>query len=79
MAKYYVKCGSLELIYSTNKSPMDAAVTVLWEANSNDILDEYFYIDERGMKDYVSADKETIVIDSKLVLEKGGWEVRGNG
>lgn len=79
MAKYYVKCGSLELIYSTNKSPMDAAVTVLWEANSNDILDEYFYIDERGMKDYVSADKETIVIDSKLVLEKGGWEVRGSG
>lgn len=74
MAKYYVKCGSLELIYSTNKTPFDAAVTVLWEANENDVLDEYFYVDERGMRDYTSADKDTIVIESELILEKAGWE-----
>lgn len=74
MAKYYVKCGSLELIYSTNKTPFDAAVTVLWEANENDVLDEYFYVDERGMRDYTTADNKTIVIESELILDKAGWE-----
>lgn len=74
MAKYYVKCGSLELIYSTNKTPFDAAVTVLWEANENDVLDEYFYIDERGMKDYKTADTKTKVIESELILDKAGWK-----
>lgn len=74
MAKYYVKCGSLELIYSTNKTPFDAAVTVLWEANENDVLDEYFYVDERGMRDYKTADNKTIVIESELILDKAGWE-----
>jgi hypothetical protein len=74
MSKYYVKCGSLELIYSTSKTPFDAAVTVLWEANNNDTLDEYFYIDERGMKDYTTADKRTTVIDSGSILDSAGWE-----
>lgn len=74
MSKYYVKCGSLELIYSTNKTPFETAITVLWEANEHDTLDEYFYVDERGMRDYKTADKETIVIESELVLDKAGWE-----
>ena len=74
MAKYYVKCGSLELIYSTSKTPFEAAVTVLWEANENDVLDEYFYVDERGMRDYTTVDNKTIVIESELILDKAGWE-----
>ena len=74
MSKYYVKCGSLELIYSTSKNPFNAAITVLWEANNNDVLDEYFYIDERGMRDYKTADKETVVIECDKVLEAAGWE-----
>lgn len=74
MAKYYIKSGSLELIYSTNKSPIDAAIAALWETNENDVIDEYFYVDERGMKDYKTADKETIVIESDIILDKAGWE-----
>lgn len=74
MAKYYIKSGSLELIYSTSKSPIDAAITALWETNENDVIDEYFYVDERGMKDYKNADKETIVIESDIILDKAGWE-----
>lgn len=75
MSKYYIKCGTLELIYSTKKNPVNAAVSALWETNEHDVLDEYFYIDERGMKDYTTADKETIVIESDLILEKAGWEI----
>ena len=73
MPKYYIKSGTLELIYSTGKSPLDAAITALGETNEFDVLDEYFYVDERGMKDYKTADKETIVIESELILDKAGW------
>ena len=78
MAKYYIKCGTLELIYSTDKNPMDAAISALWETNEYDVLDEHFYVDERSMKDYKSADKETVVIHSDLVLEEAGWEINND-
>lgn len=71
--KYYVKCGSLELIYSTNKNQRDAARTVLWECNEYDELDEFFYIDERGFRDYTSADPTTIVIPTEEILKAEGW------
>ena len=73
MPKYYIKSNTLELIYSTNKHPMDAAAAALWEANNNDILDEYFYIDERGMKDYKTALPDTVVISTKDVAKHAGW------
>ena len=73
MSKYYIKCGTLELIYSTNQNPFEAAQSALWEANKFDILDEYFYVDERGMKDYLSAHPDTVVIDTMSVVEAAGW------
>jgi hypothetical protein len=73
MPKYYIKCGSLELIYSTSKKPVGAAIDSIWETNDNDTLDEYFYIDERGFRDYLSADKETKVIFTARVMKKAGW------
>jgi len=75
MTKYYIQSGSLQLIYSTNKDPISAAITALWETNEHDTLDEFFYVDERGMRDYKTADKETIVIDSETVLDEAGWEM----
>lgn len=75
MPKYYIRCGSLELIYSTKKSPLDAAISALWETNEHDVLDEYFYIDERGMKNHLSALPDTTVISSEKVLEEAGWEI----
>lgn len=75
MPKYYVKCGSLELIYSTSKPARDACRTVLWETNEHDTLDEYFYVDERGFRDYASADPSTVVIPSSEILKAEGWIV----
>ena len=75
MPKYYIKCGTLELKYSTNKNPTDAAVTALWETNKFDVLDEYFYIDERGFRDYVTADKSTEVIKLNKVCKIAGWQI----
>lgn len=75
MAKYYIKCGSLELKYSTNQSPIEAAMYALNETNKFDTLDEYFYIDERGFRDYITADKLTQVIKLNKVAKKAGWRI----
>ena len=75
MAKYYVSCGSLQMIYSTNKNARDACKTVLWECNENDTLDEYFYVDERGYRGYASADTDTMVFPSEQILVEEGWEL----
>lgn len=73
MSKYYIKSNTLELIYSTEKDALEAAAIALGETNQNDILDEYFYIDERGMKDYATALPDTIVIPTKIVARAAGW------
>jgi hypothetical protein len=73
MPKYYIKSGTLEIIHSTNKSAVHACCDMLDEINDHDTLDEYFYVDERGFRDYVTAQPDTIVIDSETVLDLAGW------
>lgn len=73
MSKYYISCGSLQMIYSTSKNERDACRTVLWECNEHDVLDEYFYIDERGYRNYVTATPGTLVIPSAEILKAEGW------
>lgn len=75
MSKYYIQCGSLQLIFSTSKSESEAAAQVLWESNEHDVLDEYFYIDERGYRDYTNADKLTQVIPTEVVMKLADWEI----
>jgi hypothetical protein len=75
MSKYYIQCGSLQLIFSTNKSESEAAAQVLWETNEHDVLDEYFYIDERGYRDYKTADKNTQVIPTEVIVKLANWEM----
>ncbi len=74
MSKYYINCGTLQIIYSTSKTPLEAATRALWETNASDVLDEHFYIDERGFRDYLTADpKGTSVIKSSKVIKLAGW------
>lgn len=73
MAKYYVSCGSLQIIMSTEKDSLGAAMDSVWELNEFDVLDEYFYIDERGFRNYISAEPDTTVIETTKVLEEAGW------
>ena len=75
MSKYYIKCGSLEYISSTDKDAMGAAIDSVWELNDFDVLDEYFYVDERGIKDYSTALPDTKVFDTMTVLKKAGWTI----
>lgn len=73
MSKYYIKCGTLEYIVSTNKNALGSAMDSTFQLNDNDTLDEYFYVDERGFRDYISAEPDTVVLESAVVLKKAGW------
>lgn len=78
MAKYYISSGTLQIVRSTSKTHLAAACDSVCELNDNDTLDEYFYIDEQGFRDYTSADGQTKVYRSKFVLKKAGWLIEDN-
>lgn len=75
MAKYYVKCGSLELIYSCDKCPRDAAMDTIWETNEFDVLGEFFFIDERGFRDESTADGFTCKLHTSHIMKDAGWSL----
>jgi hypothetical protein len=74
MGKYYIKSGTLEVILS-KKDSLEAAISGLLLTNKFDVIDEYFYVDERGYRNYISADKNTNVIPTKSIVRAAGWEL----
>lgn len=74
MGKFYIKSGTLEVILSDN-DPLEAAIKGLMQTNKFDTIDEYFYVDERGYRDYISADSKTNVIATKSIVRAAGWEL----
>jgi len=71
MSKWYVKSNTVEKIISIPySSPIDAAVAVYYDTNQFDIFDEYFYVDERGFRNYTNADSLTQVIKTPKVMIK---------
>lgn len=74
MAKFYIKSGTLEVILGEN-DPLEAAIKGLMLTNKFDTIDEYFYVDERGYRDYISADKNTNVIPTQSIVRAAGWEL----
>lgn len=73
MAKYYIKCGTLEIIFSTRKNEYNACRIAIHECNANDELDEYMYIDQRGYRDAFTADQTTAVVRRDDILRKEGY------
>jgi hypothetical protein len=74
MPKFYVKSGTLEVIIS-RKDALEASICGLMLTNKFDTIDEYFYADERGYRDYISADSKTNVIPTKSIVKAAGWEL----
>ena len=73
MSKFYIQSGTLALIYSTNQKEYEACSTVIHEINEHDELDEYMYCDERGYRDYLTADKSTFVVYTEDILRREGY------
>lgn len=73
MAKYYIKTGTLEVIFSTELDEYAACCRVIHECTPDDEVDEYMYVDQRGYRDYASAQSDTIVIETERVLREEGY------
>ena len=73
MAKYYIKTGTLEVIFSTKMEPYDACRRVIHECTPDDEVDEYMYVDERGYRGYDTADGRTFVTPTDDILRKEGY------
>ena len=74
MGKYYIRSNTLQITLS-KKDVLEAAISGFLLTNKFDILDEYFYVDERGYRDYTSADKETKVIQTKSIVRAAWREI----
>ena len=74
MSKYYVASGTLRIIVS-RKDALEASIYGLMQTNKFDTIDEYFYVDERGYRDYISADPSTNVIATRNIITAAGWEL----
>ena len=74
MSKYYVASGTLRIIVS-RKDALEASIYGLMQTNKFDTIDEYFYVDERGYRDYVSADPMTNVIATRNIIKAAEWEL----
>ena len=74
MPKYYISSGTLQIICNTRKDPVEACCDMLDEINEHDTLDEYFYVDERGFRDYASAQPDTKVIETEHIMTLAGWD-----
>jgi hypothetical protein len=73
MPKYYISSGTLQMIYNTNKNPVEACCDMLEEINENDTLEEYFYVDERGFRGLRTAQSDTVVIETESIMDISGW------
>jgi hypothetical protein len=74
MPKYYVASGTLRIMVS-RKDCLEASIYALMQTNKFDTIDEHFYVDERGYRDYVSADPQTNVIATRNIVSAAGWEL----
>ena len=71
MSKWYVKSNTVEKIVSIpNSTPLDAAIAVFKDTNNFDIIDDYFFVDERGMRTMETRDSKTQVIKTERVMRK---------
>jgi hypothetical protein len=71
MSKWYVKSNTVEKIVSIpNSTPLDAAIAVFKDTNNFDVIDDYFFVDERGMRTMETRDSQTQVIKTERVMRK---------
>lgn len=71
MSKWYVKSNTVEKIVSIpNSTPLDAAIAVFKDTNNFDVIDNYFFVDERGMRTMETRDSQTQVIKTERVMRK---------
>lgn len=69
MAKFYVSSGNFNMLVSKGNAG-EAAMYCSWFTNPDHILDEHFYVDERGFRDYITADPKTAVFKTENIFNE---------
>ena len=69
--KAYIASGNFRKVINSDLGKKDIVLKVFLDhLTGSEVLDEYTYFDERGCRDYVSADKGTIVWETGDILEE---------
>jgi len=69
--KAYIASGNFRKVLASSHKKKDMVLKVFLDhLTGSEVLDEYVYFDERGCKDYTSADKKTTVWETADILEE---------
>ena len=70
--KLYIASGEFRQALDVGKSNRKQAVIEMFinDLTGSELIDNYVYVDERGCRDYISADNETTVFETEDSLEE---------
>ena len=70
--KLYIASGSFRQALYVGKSNRKQAVIEMFinDLTGSELIDNHVYVDERGCRDYISADNETTVFETEDILEE---------
>ena len=69
--KVYVASGNFRKVINTDLNKKQIVLKLFLDhLTGSELLDEYVYVDERDCRDYVGADKGTIVWETADILEE---------
>ena len=70
--KLYIASGEFRQALDVGKSNRKQAVIEMFinDLTGSELIDNYVYVDERGCRDYISADNETTVFETEDILEE---------
>ena len=69
--KVYVASGNFRKVFNTDLNKKEIVIKMFLDhLTGKEWLDEHIYVDERGCKDYISADKRTAVWATEDILDE---------
>ena len=70
--KLYIASGNFRQTLDVGKSNRKQAVIEMFinDLTGSELIDNYVYVDERGCRDYISADNGTTVFETEDILEE---------
>ena len=69
--KVYIASGNFRKVFSTDLNKKEIVIKMFLDhMTGKEWLDEHVYVDERGCKDYISADKKTAVWATEDILDE---------
>ena len=69
--KVYIASGNFRKVFNTDLNKKEIVIKMFLDhMTGKEWLDEHVYVDERGCKDYISADKKTAVWATEDILDE---------